>query len=503
MDTRPAPSRRDLKLLAEFQARYQDDPLWAWAPFPKQAPFVTAVLDGPTTENYFIDANRSGKSTVGAYCGARLARYGLEPTRPAVGPRTQVYDRATSGWVISLDFPLSRDTAQPLYFANGFGPPGVIPFIPAREIQEWRAGDQILKLKNGSLIGFKSCDSGRTKFQGAAKDWVHFDEEPPMDIYEETVIRVGAHKRLRVFVTATLLPPEGIVGGVTWLFSRVLQPWEQGTLPHVGCFGASIYDNPFIDPAEVRRLEAIYPEGSVARRIRLLGEWLPGLSGARMYAAFARRLHVRPQLWPPQPRRPLCWVWDFNVEPLATLLGQREGRLFRVLKELSLDEGSIGEMVDWFRTVVPSHAGEVWLYGDATGKRRTSQTGQSDYQLILNYLRTYGSPVRLKVPEDNPLVRDRVNAVNRALLDETGAQWVEVDPACPELIADLEQVISDGRGGIKKTFNRRDPYFRRTHASDALGYWISFEEPVRSGGLGAAAAPRPLLRAVGYAFQRR
>jgi hypothetical protein len=111
--------------------------------------------------------------------------------------------------------------------------------------------------------------------------------------------------------------------------------------------------------------------------------------------------------------------------------------------------------------------------------------------------------VRLKVPEDNPLVRDRVNAVNRALLDETGAQWVEVDPACPELIADLEQVISDGRGGIKKTFNRRDPYFRRTHASDALGYWISFEEPVRSGGLGAAAAPRPLLRAVGYAFQRR
>ena len=497
------PSRKDLKLLAAFQERYQSDPLWSFTPLPKQEPFANAVLNGPTTENYFIAANRSGKSTIGAYCGAHLARYGLQTPRPAVGERTVVYDRATSGWVVSLDFPLSRDTIQPLYFDNGFVPPGITPFIPKREIKDggWRAGDQVLQLKNGSIIGFKSCDSGRTKFQGAGKDWIHFDEEPPKDIYDETVIRVAGGRRLRVFVTATLLPPEGIVGGVTWLFSAVLQPWEQGALAHVNCFGSSIYDNPHIDPAELRRLEAIYPEGSVARRIRLLGEWLPGLSGARIYAAFARKLHLREQYWPPMPRRPLCWIWDFNVEPLVSLIGQREGRLFRVLRELVLDEGSIPEMVDWFRSLVPSHPGEVWLYGDATGKRRTGQTGQSDYQLILNHMRAYGSPVRLKVPEENPLVRDRVNAVNRAMLDEGGTQWVELDPQCVELAADLEQVISDGRGGIKKTHNRRDPYFRRTHASDAFGYWVSFEEPVRSATIGSMTAP-VTLKPVGYAWRR-
>ena len=36
-----------------------------------------------------------------------------------------------------------------------------------------------------SKIGFKSCDQGREKFQGASLDFVWFDEEPPEDIYNE------------------------------------------------------------------------------------------------------------------------------------------------------------------------------------------------------------------------------------------------------------------------------------------------------------------------------
>ena len=83
---------------------------------------------------------------------------------------------------------------QPKYFDNGFVPGGAShqPFIPQREISEWRVSDQVLKLKIGSLIGFKSADSGASKFQGAEKDWIHFDEEPPKPVYEESVIRVGA-----------------------------------------------------------------------------------------------------------------------------------------------------------------------------------------------------------------------------------------------------------------------------------------------------------------------
>ena len=98
-----------------------------------------------------------------------------------------------------------------------------------------------------------------------------------------------------------------------------------------------------------------------------------------------------------------------------------------------------------------------------------------------------------------PYIRDRVNAVNRAFRNEHGESMVEVDPSCRELIADLEQVISDGRGGIKKTTDRKSPYFRRTHTSDALGYWISMEEPVRQYTSGPQKGP-VRISAPGYAW---
>ncbi len=54
-----------------------------------------------------------------------------------------------------------------------------------------------------------------------------------------------------------------------------------------------------------------------------------------------------------------------------------------------------------------------------------------------------------------------------------------IDPSCQELAKDLEGVLRDNKGGILKTSNRKDPYFWRTHISDALGYWINREAPVR------------------------
>ena len=478
-------SRKELEELAllreAFLERRSTDSLFNFQPYPKQKAFIESVLGNKQYENWFCAANRSGKSDAGAYIGACLARFGHDPTGYSIGKGSdiEVLDRATSGWVSSVTFPESRDIIQPKLFDNGFCPPGSRePFIPKREMAEWRVTDKILRLKNGSLIGFKSCEGGVAAYQGVEKDWIHFDEEHPKAVYNEACIRVGAGKRLRVFGTATLLPPEGRVGGVTWVYSDILKPFLDGKRSDVGCFSASIYDNPFLLAEEIHRLEARYPPESTEGRIRLGGEWLPGLSGARAYPSFDSRLHVRKQP-PPGQRRPLCWIWDFNVEPMVSLVGQKEGKLFRVYREFLIDEGSIGEMCQMFAEAFPFHYGEIWVYGDATGKGRNSQTGMSNYRLIQNAMRTYGAPIRLKVPEQNPLVPDRLNAVNTAFKDENGNVNIEVDPGCEELIKDFEEVLRDGRGGIKKTFNRIDSYSRRTHLSDAIGYWVNYEAPIR------------------------
>jgi hypothetical protein len=360
------------------------------------------------------------------------------------------------------------------------------PFIPDREIEDWNKNDSIVRLKNKSLIEFKTAEAKTISLAGAGLDWVFIDEELEKTKYDELVIRVEAGKQLLIFGACTLLPPEGQVGGVSWLFPEKIKPWQISQHQDYQLFGWSIYDNPYILPEEIHRLEGKYPVGSVERAIRLDGEWLPGLQGSRAYTAFDARLHVKPQGLV-TPRRPILWTWDFNVEPMVSLICQRDGDVFRVYKELVIDtDASVDQMVQWFHEVMPSHHGEVWIYGDATGKNRNDGIpgGRSEFALILNMMRTYGSPVRLKVPESNPLIGDRINAVNRSLRDEAGIVRVEIDPSCTELVADMEQVLRDQRGGLKKVRDRRDPYFRRTHTSDALGYLINYEEPVRTRSIG-------------------
>jgi hypothetical protein len=475
---------QQIALREEMRERMKSDPWWSWSPHPRQEEFARAMLSGQLSEGWAICANRSGKSDVAAFIGSALARFGRN--NPRYGTPGAGEFRPTKGWVVSATAGASRSVIQPKIFDNGLAAAeSHPPFIPAREVERWNVNDQILRLKNGSIIEFKTAEAKTISFAGSGLDWVLIDEECPKNIYDELTIRVAGGKRLLIFGACTLLPPEGQIGGVSWMFPVLIKPFLQNpTDCNYKLFGWSIYDNPHILQEELRRLEAKYPVGSPERSIRLDGEWLSGIQGARAYTSFDARLHVRPQ-GPLNPRRPICWMWDFNVEPMVSLVGQREGKIFRVHRELSIEtDASIPAMVQWFHEVVPQHAGEVWIYGDATAKKRNVMVpgGKTEYAVILNLMRTYGCPVRLKVPESNPQVPDRINAVNMQLLDHEGVPNIEIDPSCVELIADLEQVLRDNRGGLKKTHNRHDMYFKRTHSSDAFGYWVTYEEPVRLGG---------------------
>jgi phage terminase large subunit-like protein len=476
---------RHENLLLKAQAlakRRSEDPLRTFQLHEKQRMFAESVLERKKKENWFIAANRSGKSEAGAYVGATLARFGRDDAKAShyAGPVSQVIDRSTSGWVSALDFPMSRDVIQPKYFNNGFQKSGGRPpFIPDYEIEHWDKEAQVLKLKNGSIIGFKSAEAGRRKYQGTDRDWIHLDEEHPYEIYEEIVIRVG-EKPLILFCTCTILPPEGQNQTVSWVFPKIIQPWRDGQLPDHGLFGASIYDNPGIARDEIKRLESIYPLGTPSRRIRLEGAWLPGIGGARVYGNFDRMIHVGRDIPPINQRMPLMWTWDFNVEPMVSLVAQLHNYTYVFHKELILEDGNISDMCDLFYHHFPEHGNEVWLYGDSTGEGRSNQTGQSNYWTIMNEMKQYG-PLRMKVPTENPRVPDRINAVNRLLRDEDGLVRIQLDPSCTELITDFEGVLFDPKmaGKILKIRNKKDPYFKRTHTSDAAGYLLAFEEPVR------------------------
>ena len=179
---------------------------------------------------------------------------------------------------------------------------------------------------------------------------------------------------------------------------------------------------------------------------------------------------------------PLCLTMDFNVEPciweVAQIVPQMNQTLLCFIDEIRCSPGSIEEMVRAFRNHFPAHIGELWIFGDATGNGRSPHTGKSCYDLARLYFRGYPAQLIWRVPITNPLVVDRVNAFNLKLRGVEGQTGIIVDPdKCPELVRDLQEVmIRDGQ--IVKVKDRNNPYFYRTHASDAASYMVWREWPV-------------------------
>ena len=486
---------RELTEAAEILADRRDqDGLMDFDPFVHQ----TKLAQSTKSEAWLFGGNRSGKTEELAAIVATYARHGvLDHTRVATGATIPTF-KPVKIWCISLTYDMSRNIMQPKIFDNGAGLQERKPFIPASEIASWNITNQTLKLNNGSLILFKSCDGGRNVFQGADVELVAFDEVPNEEVYKEVAMRVGGGRRLLVRGAATILPPPGVPGGVSWMFSRKVRPWLDAggndDSEHLDIFTASIYDNTTILDEELRRMESQYPPGSQEHRIRMKGELLPTIGGTLVYPPFNRTYHTNKELidmrtGQPTARiihhQPLCLSLDFNVTDGVWLVGQYMNGRFLALDEIAMERSDIASMTYEFRSRFPSHSAELWVYGDATGRRRNEQTGESNYHLFQQYMTGYPVPIRFHIPDVNPAVADRINAVNLALRPPDGSKKVEISPLCENLIADAEAAKWKANGKIDKLGGRRQD------AMDCFGYWIYMVAPVARFG-----RVRPGLRSI-------
>lgn len=212
------------------------------------------------------------------------------------------------------------------------------------------------------------------------------------------------------------------------------------------------------------------------------------VAGTLAYPAFNPAVNVATADLPVLTSLPLCVTMDFNVAPMILEVGQMvNGKALVLAGEVAMNPASIPAVIDEFRNRFPSHPAGLQIYGDGTGRGRSPQTAQSHWDLVRLSLSTYPSRVSWMVSKANPAVMDRVNATNYKLRGHQGAPGLLISPSCRELIADYAEVILDDDGrDIKKVNSETDPYSKRTHASDAIGYWIYREWP-----LVLAEAPKP------------
>lgn len=194
---------------AERDRRLRTNRLDRFKPYPKQLEFYAAGASH--RERLLMAANQVGKS----YCGAYEVAMHLTGRYPAWWPGIR-YARPLNVWAGSKTGETTRETVQ----ANLIGPPADesswgTAAIPAACIASHsrRTGvadalDTVLvtHVSGGtSVLGFKSYDQGRQKWQGAVRDLIWLDEEPPMDVYTEALTRTNTIEDARVMLTFTPL----------------------------------------------------------------------------------------------------------------------------------------------------------------------------------------------------------------------------------------------------------------------------------------------------------
>jgi hypothetical protein len=204
-----------------------------------------------------------------------------------------------------------------------------------------------------------------------------------------------------------------------------------------------------------------------------------------VYYSFDRSANVAPVTY--NWRLPLFWSLDFNVNPMCSVIGQRDGNHVYVLDELILPdsntEAALEEFMERTREFVriTSLPMPLNVYGDGTGDSRRSAASRTDWQIVKDYLGRFRSTFNtsFRVGGQNPPVKDRVNCVNAKLRNGAGQRLLHIDPRCKQLIKDFERVHwkVDPSGNTLTEIDKGDP--ERTHTSDALGYMIAKEFTMR------------------------
>lgn len=203
--------------------------------YPKHTAYFAAGLHH--RERLFLAANRVGKSEgVGAY-EATLHLTGQYP-KWWTGRR---FAKPVHGWCAGKTNETTRDIVQtkllgPTRMGTGgdegrktFEGTGMIPGETIGAVT-WKQGladlaDTIkIKHKAGgwSILGLKSYQQGRGSFEGTEQDFIWLDEEPPLDVYAECLIRTMTTDGL---ILLTFTPLEG-------MSDVVMNFLEEGQMPN-------------------------------------------------------------------------------------------------------------------------------------------------------------------------------------------------------------------------------------------------------------------------------
>lgn len=327
--------------------------------------------------------------------------------------------------------------------------------IPRKWIAKINETTMTITLKNKSEISCKGADKPDT-LRGVGLHLAVLDEFQDMRLETWTLV-----------IQPTLASTRGkaLIIGTPKSFNHLYDYYMRGQDPNEPDWESWQFktsSSPFVLPEEIEAARRNMSEKEFAQEFEASFETMSN----RVYHAFDRNLHVtRVKL---DPRQPVFVGLDFNVDPMSAIFCQIIDGQIRVFGEKVLSNSHTQEMAEEMDRLFWRLKKRLTIYPDASGKARSSQRGESNFQI----LRDAGFK-RLKYRRKQPPVSDRINAVNRMLRSADGTVRVQIDHGCRELIASLEQTqYKIGTSEVDKSGGNE-------HEADAFGYFVELEFPVR------------------------
>lgn len=130
----------------------------------------------------------------------------------------------------------------------------------------WDKAHNIVRFADGGRIGVYTYKQDPATMEGAALDYVGYDEPPPAEVRRACLSRLADKDGFEMFA---MTPVNLQGGGIGWIYREIFKKRED---PDVTVVRGSGFDNPTIPKDALERVLAAFPEDE--RRAREFGEFM-------------------------------------------------------------------------------------------------------------------------------------------------------------------------------------------------------------------------------------
>lgn len=229
-------------------------------------------------------------------------------------------------------------------------------------------------------------------------------------------------------------------------------------------------DNKFLDQEYINTLESLIKEDENYYNVYALGLWGKLDTRGKIYKRFNPIKNVAQ--WTLNKHLPIIVACDFNVDPMKWALIQclhQTDYVFDEIVKMDTDtESMVKELIKRYGNEHDYH-----IYGDYSGTFRHTSSRTTDYNIIKQYL-----PKAQLFLKPNPLVVDRVNAVNWRLCNKEGIRRLIISPNCENVIHDFKHATfkkgTRDEDKQQEKYDGKNPKLALIHITSAIGYYIEY-----------------------------